>query len=349
MMEIPTPAQQLSFLDHVQRLFDEGEFSATYKFALLQSITELAVEHGEDSGESLELSFELIADKFLEIYWPQVAPYTRDGLAAVLIQNSGRQAATITLLQELRSRHGTLPKARASADWAKALRKTVALLKEMPLWRLQILRREQVRFLYEPASEAAIRLLPGVMFNLRRFHGLLHQLSRHAWIQHLHANPLNAAVLGTGSDLEQLLFGADRANLSAVRPVLNTIQKGQCFYCQQSLQENGEVDHFIPWSRYPRNLGENFVLAHRRCNGDKRDLLPAAIHLAKWQERNRTHGAYLSEHLGAGFVCDEPAMRRIAYWAYHHAYATSSQCWSGVGQTGPLSSDYQHLLAGQVY
>ena len=86
MMEIPTPAQQLSFLDHVQRLFDEGEFSATYKFALLQSITELAVEHGEDSGESLELSFELIADKFLEIYWPQVAPYTRDGLREVLMQ-----------------------------------------------------------------------------------------------------------------------------------------------------------------------------------------------------------------------------------------------------------------------
>ena len=186
MMEIPTPAQQLSFLDHVQRLFDEGEFSATYKFALLQSITELAVEHGEDSGESLELSFELIADKFLEIYWPQVAPYTRDGLAAVLIQNSGRQAATITLLQELRSRHGTLPKARASADWAKALRKTVALLKEMPLWRLQILRREQVRFLYEPASEAAIRLLPGVMFNLRRFHGLLHQLSPKEELSFLH-------------------------------------------------------------------------------------------------------------------------------------------------------------------
>ncbi|MBW9336807.1 HNH endonuclease [Herbaspirillum sp. RU 5E] len=347
MMEIPSPTQQLSFLDHVQRLFDEGEFSATYKFALLQTITELAIEHGDDSGESLELSHELIADKFLEIYWPQVAPYSRDGVTAVLIQNSGRQAATVTLLQELRGRHGTLPKARASLDWVKALRKTVALLKAMPLWRLQILRREKVSFLYEPASETAIRLLPGVMFNLRRFHGLLHQLTRHAWIQLLHANPLNAPVLGTGSDLEQLLFGVDRANLSAARPILNTIQKGQCFYCHQSLQENGEVDHFIPWSRYPRNLGENFVLAHRRCNADKRDLLPAPIHLANWQERNRTHGAYLIEQLGARFVCDGLAMRRVAYWAYRQAYATSSQCWSGVGQTGPLSSDYQYLLAGQ--
>ena len=51
----PSPQEQLVFLDHVQRLFDEGEFVATYKYALLLAITELAVELGEDFGAMLDL------------------------------------------------------------------------------------------------------------------------------------------------------------------------------------------------------------------------------------------------------------------------------------------------------
>ncbi len=29
------------------------------------------------------------------------------------------------------------------------------------------------------------------------------------------------------------------------------------------------IDHFIPWSRYPIDLGHNFVLAHAGCNSAK--------------------------------------------------------------------------------
>ena len=50
----PTAEQQLQFLQHLQRLFDEGDFVATYKYALLMSLAELAVESGVDEGE-LEL------------------------------------------------------------------------------------------------------------------------------------------------------------------------------------------------------------------------------------------------------------------------------------------------------
>jgi hypothetical protein len=35
------------------------------------------------------------------------------------------------------------------------------------------------------------------------------------------------------------------------------------------------VDHFIPWSRYPADLGHNFVLAHDRCINAKSDYLAA--------------------------------------------------------------------------
>jgi 5-methylcytosine-specific restriction endonuclease McrA len=341
---VPSAADQLAFLDHIQRLFEEGEFVATYKFALLLSITELAVERGNDSAETLDLPYDAIADKFLGLYWPQVAPYTGDEQSGVLVQNNGRQAATVTLLYDLRSRYGALPRARASEEWPGAVRKTVALLKDMPLWRLQILRRQEVHFLYVAGPAASIRLLPGVMYNLRRFHGLLQQLARSAWISHIRANPQNMAIIGQASDLEQVLFGTDRACLAVARPVLREIQSDACFYCHRSLQEAGEVDHFIPWARYPRDLGHNFVLAHRACNNDKRDLLPATIHLANWRKRNAVHSATLTTELGSHFVCDDVAMLRVAQWSYSHAYATAAQSWIGRNQVAPLAADFQEIL-----
>jgi hypothetical protein len=342
---VPSSADQLAFLDHIQRLFEEGEFVATYKFALLLAITELAVERGNDSAATLDLPYDAIADKFLELYWPQVVPYKGGEQAGVLVQNGGRQAATVTLLYDIRSRYGTLPKARSSKEWPAAIRKTVALLKEMPLWRLQILRRQEVNFLYVAGPAANIRLLPGVMYNLRRFHGLLQQLGRSAWISHIRANPQNIEIIGQASDLEQVLFGTDRACLAVARPVLREIQADTCFYCHRPLREAGEVDHFIPWARYPRDLGHNFVLAHSECNNDKRDLLAATTHLANWRNRNAVHSATLANELGGHFICDEATMLRVAQWSYSHAYATAAQSWIGRKQVAPLTVDFQEILS----
>lgn len=51
----PSAQEQISFILKLQRLFSEGEFSATYKFALLLTLAELAVEYGDDSGAALSL------------------------------------------------------------------------------------------------------------------------------------------------------------------------------------------------------------------------------------------------------------------------------------------------------
>ena len=44
-LPIPSEATQLGFLADVQRVLEEGRFTATYKFALLIALTDLAVEH----------------------------------------------------------------------------------------------------------------------------------------------------------------------------------------------------------------------------------------------------------------------------------------------------------------
>jgi len=44
-------------------------------------------------------------------------------------------------------------------------------------------------------------------------------------------------------------------------PALADAQHGQCLYCLRRVSA-GHIDHFVPWSRYPRDLAHNLVLAH---------------------------------------------------------------------------------------
>jgi len=64
---VPTAQEQLRFLKYIQQILQSGTFTSTYKFALLMSLTRLAIEQGQDSGENLSLSYQDIAEKFIAI------------------------------------------------------------------------------------------------------------------------------------------------------------------------------------------------------------------------------------------------------------------------------------------
>lgn len=346
----PTEREQVAFLQQIQRIFDEGEFAATYKFALLVALTELAIEHGDDSGASLQLKLNAIAEKFIEQYWPHAAPYSsgKQGTkAAILVQNNGHQAALITLIAGIRERFGTLAKARQDRRWATFVRKVARIVEQMPLWKLQTLRRQNVSFLYTKGlTSGCITLLPGVAFNLRRFSGLIQQLARSAWIQQIRTNPRNTLAIGQATDLETFLFGGTRSNLAAAKHILVELQRNRCFYCNGGLRARADVDHFIPWSKYPRNLAHNLVLAHTICNNDKRDLLAATNHLANWVERNRVYGGILSQELSEiGIVGDFESTVQVARWAYQQAERVSAQLWLERGRTVPIDRSHILLLA----
>ncbi|MGQ0511913.1 MAG: HNH endonuclease [Betaproteobacteria bacterium] len=344
----PEDKAQLEFLQHVQRIFDEGEFVATYKFALLIALVELAIERGEVSGAPLELDLQSIAEKFIEQYWPHAAPYAAaEGAPAVLVQSHGAQAAIVKRITEARERFGSLARAKTDRSWHGFVASIARIVKQMPLWKLQTLRRRNVPFLYGKSTGPRITLLPGVAFNLRRFGALVQLLARSAWVQHIRANPRNAPAVGGATDLELFLFGGARVDLSAARQALQEMQENRCFYCASAMKQDPHVDHFIPWSRYPRDLAQNFVLAHDKCNLDKGDLLSAPAHLARWVARNRELGPELAARLApAGFLDDQPAATQVARWAYSQAEATSAQLWVSLKYTVNADGKCLEILGG---
>jgi 5-methylcytosine-specific restriction endonuclease McrA len=61
----------------------------------------------------------------------------------------------------------------------------------------------------------------------------------------------------------------------------------ECFYCDARLGDptRGQVDHFVPWSRYPDNSLDNLVVTDVACNGFKSRSLAATDHVARWARR----------------------------------------------------------------
>ena len=130
-----------------------------------------------------------------------------------------------------------------------------------------------------------------------------------------------------------------------MRGLLAELQKGVCFYCQKKIANVGAIDHFIPWARYPRDITQNFVLAHDRCNGDKSDMLASIRHLANWRERNELYKAELVAFSNSNIISDEQTTVGVARWAYGRAHASVARVWVGHGVTEELDEGYLRILA----
>jgi len=349
-MSPPTSEEQLKFLTNLQRLLAEGQFVATYKYALLLTLADIAVESGDDSGNPLKVQTNQISEKFIQYYWRQCMPYiprTDPASGQILRQNVGRQAAIIRHVMNARLRYGdSLAKAKRDAGgWNSLLQEVDQVVRGMPLWRLQTVGRSQFDFLYENRRTGmSIELRPGVAYCLRQFYGLLGDLVRGAWLRYIRRQ--NQEMLGTTTDLSEFLFGSERSDLSTVREILEDVQSGRCFYCERSLPQHvGHVDHFIPWAKYPVDLGHNFVLAHASCNSAKADHLAAADYLAAWAERSAQHRVYLADEFTLhGVLHDLPTSVRIANWAYQQTFDGGGLTWRMSDDLVPLPMDWQQPL-----
>ena len=134
--------------------------------------------------------------------------------------------------------------------------------------------------------------------------------------------------------------------LSVYRPILVEVQEDTCFYCHQLLHRQGDVDHFIPWSKYPVDLGHNFVLAHKMCNTKKRDFLAAEEHLEGWVERNNLHGRKLSQFFVQARIANNlESSISIANWAYSQTASNNGLVWVAGIECCHLGTRWKLLLA----
>ena len=97
-----------------------------------------------------------------------------------------------------------------------------------------------------------------------------------------------------------------------------------------------DVDHFIPWSRYPDDGLDNLVAAHPKCNNSKRDFLAAAEHVEHWMERIREHDSDLAGLArDCGWPRDLQRSTSVAR-AVYLGLPLSTRLWRGLGAFDPV-------------
>lgn len=347
-MTTASPKQQISFLRDLQTILDGGQFVASYKFALLMSLAEISIESQSAQDEILRITLDQLSERFIEIYWRQAAPFRGH---ETLWQTTGTQAVIISMITRARAGYSNLAQARRSPVWFRLVKRSREILLDQPLWRLQRVGARTLVCLYEPKLDNdAIVLKPGVAACFRALYGTVQALVQLAWLRYVQNLPRNQALLGAGNDVAEFLFGADRSCLTPLRNGLKDLQLGKCFYCQTSLGDKMEVDHFIPWTRYPRDLGHNFVLAHRACNNSKRDLLADIPHLERWVIRNYKANNALNQLFDdLQLQHEKETSMHVAEWCYASVAETAGLVWSKKDHFLTLDSNWRHALSSNAF
>jgi hypothetical protein len=330
MSTTPSAEEQLDFLTKIQRLFNESDFRSTYKYALLISLADLAIELGKDDSSPLELSNRQIAERFIELYWQQTTPYktTKANSDGILYQNNGTQASIINLIREFRQANNcnSSQAAKQSKNYKKLVTAVASTVAKQPINYLQNVGGGTLPFLFERNTNS-ITLKSGVAYCLRRFQPLIQQLARSRWVDFIKKNAKNNSILGEKDDLSSFLFETSRKTLGQVCEGLKGLYGNKCFYCNKSTSKL-EVDHFIPFSLYPRDLMHNFVLACPTCNRSKSDTLAAKIHLDKWLKITAKNSDAIAKIGGQARVSTNlDTSIAIAKWGYEAATHNNAAFW----------------------
>lgn len=308
---------ELALAERLLALLDRGAFTSTYKYAVVLALLDLCLEGAdENSAPPTVLTTRQAAEKVIELYWPQARPFAGE----VLRQNRGGQAEILTKIADFQRTLG-----RGASSWSAARRFSPDLARDlvdlvewkliqMPLPKLQRVGGEVRPVLYTIRWEDAVRrgpvaayqkqlrlggpsgefdnrlhLLPGVGETLLRLSGVLRPLLHREW-----AHAVAQINSLPESRLHAFMFEPERRAVAHLAGPLREIQDGRCFYCAAPVGANPQVDHVIPFARHPDHALSNLVLTDGRCNGNKRDHLPAVAHLARLRARNRRGAADLA-------------------------------------------------------
>lgn len=81
---MPIADFQLNFLRRIQWLLESSSYTSTYKFALLMATTNLAIESGVSDDRECSISYQQLAEQFIQLYWSQALPFSDQSSDSIL-------------------------------------------------------------------------------------------------------------------------------------------------------------------------------------------------------------------------------------------------------------------------
>lgn len=287
----------LDFGQRLLSLLDTGSFTTSYKYAtLLALIDEVLATVGADGAPPTHVSGRAIGRRVLALYWPQSRPFSEAGplrqsnVAGDVVSKIAALRLELGIAEHVGLEQARMVHPRVIDSLERSVEDTVL---RYPLPLLQrfgsgAATAQEHRFIYEYAWQPAtlpkhdqLTLVDGAGSAVAALSGMIRPVIEREWLRFVARR--NTDELDEFR-VERFLFGADRVALASVRVPLLDHQRGCCFYCRKP-GGPWEVDHFIPWARWPDDGLDNLVVAHSSCNNDKRASLASVAHLSRWWSR----------------------------------------------------------------
>jgi len=180
---VPTAEFQLNFLRRIQWLLESSSYTSTYKFALLMAMVNLSIESGIDDDSEHSISYEQLAEQFIQLYWTQALPYSDQNSDSVIRQSSTTgQASVINSILDLqhKTKTNSLTMARTQNIklWQSTIKDIASTIKKYPARYLQSAEDKVSReflYVYDTKSKV-ITLRSGITYCFTRFSKIINKL-----------------------------------------------------------------------------------------------------------------------------------------------------------------------------
>jgi len=273
----------------IMNIFDDifsskSKNASSYKFGFLKSILDNLFNFTKN-GEQYIISYDILFEKFAEIYWNLVLDYE----ISQMPKTKGKSGTFLeSILREAVQKFNIPEKIVFEAideDASKWIVKEVK--KKCKINVVGALYRDSKDYFYSFSNrEEWLELNPAFFNFLIKYRGIIEKVNYFEWARFL--EKINDEKT-TYKLLNKLDESTKRKNLSVYRDILYwEFEQQKCFYCGKPLRNTDRihVDHFVPWSKVKDDQLWNFVLACESCNLNKHDKMPSNEYFNVIVERN---------------------------------------------------------------
>lgn len=285
----------------MQKLFNsiisKGVKDNTYKFALTKFLLDYA--HVNQLSGAQKISYNDIAEKFLEYYWFQECKYK--------FKQDFKIERMPIVIRIIRKYCGEdyIPESYEKYFKNKQTLK-VTMVKEIEQGCLQdVIPRLQPRNIFDfyqhfhtlspsgrkyrfpPSSKRYIEVTEEVHRFFKDNYNELSKILIYEWAKFLEKTNFTPRLIAKIEDL-----GTDkRRSLVKFKKILLSQMEAKCFYCDCSTSvDDIHIDHFIPWSYIYDDAIWNLVISCSDCNLKKNDYLAPRSCILKIEKRNEEYG-----------------------------------------------------------
>lgn len=257
----------------------------TYKFGVIKSLLD-CVFSGDMINQGVWYSYDDIFGHFTNNYWNLVVKYE---LRQMRKDGKSEFSRIEQILKEVINNNPILTNFEFESLDSNIKKKVIRLVTvECKRYVIGALYDDFDGIIYGfDLNDTGIVLNPCVYNFMLKYKTELEKLNYYAWARFLEQINDDNVLVRVIDKLE--LATPRREDLSVYREILRIeFEENTCFYCGKELENNIQVDHFIPWSFVKDDKLWNCVLSCARCNKRKSNKLPKQDFLMKIEKRNNS-------------------------------------------------------------